>query len=182
MTRVGPAVFNGGLSTLLAFILLSTSRSYVFLSFFKVFTLLLDIFADLFAQIFFLICVLGLFHGLLVLPVLLALFGPPSRQPAIPTDPQSIGKATARSSLHRDNDEGDRDIDRAYLQQDLHNVDITRDAINESTSLHDGGGEVEQGMEVELEVERGGGGGEEEEEGFLIRGRGSSVSIENTRA
>ena len=47
MTRVGPAVFNGGLSTLLAFILLSTSRSYVFLSFFKVFTLLLDIFADL---------------------------------------------------------------------------------------------------------------------------------------
>ena len=84
--------------------------------------------------------------------------------------------------MHRDNDEGDRDIDRAYLQQDLHNVDITRDAINESTSLHDGGGEVEQGMEVELEVERGGGGGEEEEEGFLIRGRGSSVSIENTRA
>ena len=34
--KVGPAVFNGGLSTLLAFILLSTSRSYVFLSFFKV--------------------------------------------------------------------------------------------------------------------------------------------------
>ena len=123
---------------------------------------------------------LGLFHGLLVLPVLLALFGPPSRQPAIPTDPQSIGKATVRSSLHRDNDEGDRDIDRAYLQQDLHNVDygITRDAINESTSLHDGGGEVEQGMEVELEVERGG--GEEEED--LMRGRGSSVSIENARA
>ena len=39
MTRVGPAVFNGGLSTLLAFILLSTSRSYVFLSFFKVYLL-----------------------------------------------------------------------------------------------------------------------------------------------
>ena len=36
MIRVGPAVFNGGLSTLLAFVLLSTSRSYVFLSFFKV--------------------------------------------------------------------------------------------------------------------------------------------------
>ena len=131
------------------------------------------------AQIFFLICVLGLFHGLLVLPVLLALFGPPSRQPAIPTDPQSIGRAaTARSSLNRDNHQGDR----AHLQQDLQNVDVTRDAINEITSLRDGGGEVEQGMEVELEVERGGGGGEEEEEGFLIRGRGSSVSIENTRA
>ena len=36
LLKVGPAVFNGGLSTLLAFILLSTSRSYVFLSFFKV--------------------------------------------------------------------------------------------------------------------------------------------------
>jgi predicted RND superfamily exporter protein len=61
LTTVGPAVFNGGLSTFLAFVLLSTSRSYVFLSFFK---------------IFFLICVFGLFHGLVVLPVLLALVGP----------------------------------------------------------------------------------------------------------
>ena len=63
-SRVGPAVFNGGLSTLLAFILLSTSRSYVFLSFFKIFLL---------------ICVFGLFHGLVVLPVLLSSLGPASR-------------------------------------------------------------------------------------------------------
>ena len=64
MTKIGPAVLNGGLSTLLAFILLSTSNTYVFLSFFK---------------IFFLICVFGLFHGLVALPVLLALIGPESQ-------------------------------------------------------------------------------------------------------
>ena len=62
LTKIGPAVLNGGLSTLLAFILLSTSKSYVFMSFFK---------------IFFLICIFGLYHGLVALPVLLALLGPP---------------------------------------------------------------------------------------------------------
>ena len=61
LTKIGPAVVNGGFSTLLAFILLSTSQSYIFLSFFK---------------IFFLICVFGLYHGLIVLPVMLAVAGP----------------------------------------------------------------------------------------------------------
>ena len=60
MTEMGPAVFNGGLSTLLAFILLATSKSYVFMSFFK---------------IFFLICVFGLYHGLVALPVFLSMIG-----------------------------------------------------------------------------------------------------------
>jgi len=60
-TKIGPAVLNGGMSTLLAFILLSTSESYVCLSFFK---------------IFFLICVFGLYHGLIALPVILAVAGP----------------------------------------------------------------------------------------------------------
>jgi hypothetical protein len=58
---MGPAVLNGGLSTILAFILLSTSDTYIFLSFFK---------------IFFLICLFGLYHGLIVLPVVLSLVGP----------------------------------------------------------------------------------------------------------
>ena len=68
MTEIGPAVLNGGLSTLLAFILLATSKSYVFLSFFK---------------IFFLICLFGLFHGLVALPVLLALLGPVSEEQSV---------------------------------------------------------------------------------------------------
>jgi len=64
LCKTGPAVFNGGLSTLLAFILLATSSTYVFLSFFK---------------IFFLICVFGLYHGLIALPVILSLVGPSNR-------------------------------------------------------------------------------------------------------
>ena len=61
LVKIGPAVLNGGVSTLLAFVLLATSQSYIFLSFFK---------------IFFLICVLGLYHGLVALPVILSVAGP----------------------------------------------------------------------------------------------------------
>ena len=53
---MGPAVFNGGFSTFLAFALLMMSQSYVFKSFFK---------------IFFLVVLFGLFHGLVFLPVVL---------------------------------------------------------------------------------------------------------------
>ncbi len=58
---IGPAVLNGGVSTFIAFILLVTSDSHVFSSFFK---------------IFFLVVVFGLFHGLVLLPVILRLAGP----------------------------------------------------------------------------------------------------------
>ena len=63
LTCIGPAVLNGGISTFLAFVLLSMSKSIIFLTFFKV---------------FFLVVVFGLFHGLLFLPVVLSLFGPKS--------------------------------------------------------------------------------------------------------
>jgi len=76
LRKIGPAVLNGGISTFLAFLLLATSSTYVFLSFFK---------------IFFLICLFGLFHGLVTLPVLLSLIGPSnlvkkvgSKQPFFP--------------------------------------------------------------------------------------------------
>ena len=58
---MGPAVLNGGLSTLIAFILLLSSDSYFFLTFFK---------------IFFLTVLFGVWHGLVLLPVLLSLVGP----------------------------------------------------------------------------------------------------------
>ena len=110
-----------------------------------------EISADLSAQIFFLICVLGLFHGLLVLPVLLALFGPPSRlvgpsssQQAAPK--QNFGKAAAKSSLHQENyEEGDREVDRADLQQDIQNVE-TEVTSDEISPLREEDGEAEQGM------------------------------------
>jgi len=64
MQNIGPAVFNGGFSTFLAFILLAGSKSHVFMSFFK---------------IFFLVVTCGLFHGLIFLPVVLSLVGPAER-------------------------------------------------------------------------------------------------------
>merc|ERR1712107_282472 len=63
LRKIGPAVLNGGFSTFLAFVLLGGSRSHVFLSFFK---------------IFFLVVVFGLYNGLVFLPVMLSLCGPRS--------------------------------------------------------------------------------------------------------
>ena len=54
-------MFNGGLTTFLALVLLGLSTSHVFISFFKVFSLTV---------------MFGLYHGLVLLPVLLCLLGP----------------------------------------------------------------------------------------------------------
>ena len=61
LQEIGPAVLNGGISTFIALSMLGFSESYVFLSFFKVFSLVIGF---------------GLFHGLVFLPVLLSLVGP----------------------------------------------------------------------------------------------------------
>jgi len=79
---VGSAVLNGGISTFLAVMLLSASKSYVFRVLF---------------QTFFLTVVLGLAHGMIVLPALLALVGPDGyagrAQPIIlDADPEKVGK------------------------------------------------------------------------------------------
>ncbi|KAF7383567.1 hypothetical protein HZH66_012917 [Vespula vulgaris] len=58
---IGPPVFNGGFSTFLAFILLASSKAYLFSAFFKLFTA---------------VVAFGLFHGLLFLPIILSLLGP----------------------------------------------------------------------------------------------------------
>ena len=67
IVEIGPAVFNGGFSTFLAFSILMISKSYVFKVFFK---------------IFFLVVVFGLYYGLIFLPVILSLVGPPAMAPA----------------------------------------------------------------------------------------------------
>lgn len=63
LRHMGPAVFNGGFSTFLAFVLLGFSNSYIFTTFFKLFTS---------------VVVFGCFHGLLFLPVVLSWLGPPN--------------------------------------------------------------------------------------------------------
>lgn len=72
---IGPAVFHGGFSTFLAFVMLAGSTSYVFTVFFKV---------------FFSVVVFGLFHGLVFLPILLSWVGPaPYNTAQDPEDEQS---------------------------------------------------------------------------------------------
>lgn len=61
LVDMGTPVCHGAMSTFIAVVVLSTSASYVFISFFR--------------QLF-LATVLGCGHGLIVLPVLLSMFGP----------------------------------------------------------------------------------------------------------
>jgi multidrug efflux pump subunit AcrB len=63
MIDIGIAVINGAVSTLCAVVVLGFSSSYVFKSFFK--QLLLCI-------------IFGLAHGMVLLPVLLSIVGPPA--------------------------------------------------------------------------------------------------------
>eukprot|EP00933_Yihiella_yeosuensis_P032822 TRINITY_DN26483_c0_g1_i1.p1 TRINITY_DN26483_c0_g1~~TRINITY_DN26483_c0_g1_i1.p1 ORF type:complete len:927 (+),score=196.51 TRINITY_DN26483_c0_g1_i1:71-2851(+) len=83
MGDVGSAVLNGGVSTFLAVLLLAGSKSYVFRVLF---------------QTFFLTVVLGLAHGMLVLPALLSLIGPAGyagRAVTLKAEPDTIGKGEA---------------------------------------------------------------------------------------
>jgi len=81
LQQIGPAVFSGGFSTFLAFVLLASSDSHVFLTYFKAsyFHFLGELINKKLLcvlQIFFLVVVFGLFHGLVLLPVVLSLIGP----------------------------------------------------------------------------------------------------------
>jgi predicted RND superfamily exporter protein len=63
IVEMGPAVFNGGFSTFLAFAVFVFAESFAF---------------KVFLKIFFLISVFGLYHGLVFLPVILSLVDPPA--------------------------------------------------------------------------------------------------------
>merc|ERR1712110_1396768 len=80
VASIGPAVFNGGFTTFLAVILCSLSYSHVFLTFFKVFVLTV---------------LFGLFHGLVLFPVILSLIGPLSSVKQEPSTASSTSSLTA---------------------------------------------------------------------------------------
>lgn len=75
LANIGPAVLNGGFTTFFAFLLLANSQSHVFITFFKV---------------FFLVVTFGLYHGLIVLPVFLSFFGPAHHAPQKSTEQQDM--------------------------------------------------------------------------------------------
>ncbi len=87
--QIGEAVLSGGGSTILALAMLWVSDAYIFQAFFKVrlsrnlsiitgiYVLpLIAIINFYFTQIFMLVVVFGLFHGIVFLPVLLSIVGP----------------------------------------------------------------------------------------------------------
>merc|ERR1712113_525824 len=91
VASIGPAVFNGGFTTFLAIILCSLSYSHVFLTFFKVFVLTV---------------LFGLFHGLVLFPVILSLIGPLSsvkQEPSTATSTSSLTASTMTGSSNSPN-------------------------------------------------------------------------------
>ena len=100
VVEIGPAVFNGGFSTFLAFAILMISKSYVFKVFFK---------------IFFLVVVFGLYYGLVFLPVVLSLIGPSPlatrhvRIDAIEAKGNERKTNSARSAWSPSNDQNEQD-------------------------------------------------------------------------
>ena len=82
VASIGPAVFNGGFTTLLAVVLCSLSYSHVFLTFFKVFVLTV---------------MFGLYHGLVLFPVVLATMGPLTEEPSQSTSSLTISSVMGGS-------------------------------------------------------------------------------------
>merc|ERR1719510_744861 len=82
---IGAAVINGGTTTFLALLFCGLSSSHVYQTFFKVFSLTV---------------VFGLFHGLVLLPVVLSLLGPSQSTSDQASDGESIntGEVSAGSS------------------------------------------------------------------------------------
>ncbi|KAL4236787.1 Patched domain-containing protein 3 [Mactra antiquata] len=86
---IGSAVWYGGISTFLAFVLLANSKSYGFVMFFRVFMT---------------VVLFGLFHGLVYLPVVLSWVGPspyPSLKPQTgeTTDSESLSTQKNKSKV-----------------------------------------------------------------------------------
>eukprot|EP00092_Neocalanus_flemingeri_P006866 GFUD01007412.1.p1 GENE.GFUD01007412.1~~GFUD01007412.1.p1 ORF type:complete len:1065 (+),score=241.14 GFUD01007412.1:250-3444(+) len=101
MENIAPAVLNGGFSSILALSLLVTSRSHIFTSFFK---------------IFFMICVFGLFHGLVMLPVVLCVLGPTDE-----VSEKRKKETKPKEENHFPTKRLSRDISEKYLQENMNN-------------------------------------------------------------
>jgi multidrug efflux pump subunit AcrB len=110
LKEIGPAVFHGGFSTFLAFILLSGSDSYVFSTFFKV---------------FFCVVLFGMFHGIVFLPVLLSLIGPAPYENAVDAlkrEDTIREHARHEPQLHHEHHDKQNDLGRPSTQSSKRNT------------------------------------------------------------
>ena len=80
LRKIGPAVTNGGLTTFLSVIVLAGSQTHVFITIFK---------------IFFLTVIFGLFHGVILLPVVLCYVGPNEKTENTTNVQEITGKTNA---------------------------------------------------------------------------------------
>merc|ERR1712038_879215 len=83
---IGAAVINGGTTTFLALLFCGLSSSHVYQTFFKVFSLTV---------------VFGLFHGLVLLPVVLSILGPSSPSEPSDSEAESINTGTVSAGSSR---------------------------------------------------------------------------------
>ena len=81
LITIAPAVTNGGMTTFLSVIMLCGSQSHVFITFWK---------------IFFLTVVFGLFHGVVLLPVILCYLGPNEKK-----QEKEVEKTTENGHINR---------------------------------------------------------------------------------
>ncbi|XP_074095417.1 patched domain-containing protein 3 isoform X1 [Cotesia typhae] len=98
--HIGAAVLYGAGSTLLAQSLLAFSEAYVFRTFFK---------------IFFLVILFGVWHGLLLLPVILSSIGPRSLQ---------VNKTKITKNIYRENKEKTDELDSDLIRFDPQDLSV----------------------------------------------------------
>lgn len=97
VSHIGAAVLYGGTSTVLGLAMLVGSEAYVFKAFFKIFLL---------------VVIFGLFHGIVLLPVILSLIGPKPYQ------------ICDKNDINRRNDGGDDAADHELLNINKNDIKI----------------------------------------------------------
>jgi hypothetical protein len=131
LTSIGPAVFNGGITTFLALVLLGFSTTHVFITFFKVFVLTV---------------IFGLFHGLVFFPVILSIIGPknnsenssPNSTETNSSCSESDEKGVTNMSFVSDiklpsSDPSSASVSSSPIQNELEPVDIEQDSAGYKT-------------------------------------------------
>lgn len=130
--HIGSAVIYGGGSTLLGVAMLSLSEAYTFKAFFKIFLLVI---------------LYGLFHGLVLLPVMLSLIGPQAYNTLLktPTAPASKRQSMDLSALTGTSSAPEKSPSTAAVSPSAMDEEDGSEPLNhpkgESIDLKDGGAE-----------------------------------------